>query len=169
MNIFRVFVIVIALQTLLLVGAVRIKFYGNWCGPCHPKEHCETKGRGKFPKKPCLDALDCACKSHDYCYRVHGVDICQCDNVFIRRLSRVQSSKRVKKDVRLTAYLFKKAFRVKPCRAPVTKRRFVLCKKCRGRRGAKVRGTKKCACLRKKCKIERVNPLKKGKYRKYKC
>lgn len=52
-------------------GETAYAFYGNWCGPDHPKDinHAQDP----------IDQLDAACMRHDYCYANKGYLDCDCD------------------------------------------------------------------------------------------
>lgn len=52
--------------------------YGNWCGPNHPLNM-------SIAAAP-VDALDAACKRHDYCIAAQGDYSCGCDIRFLREL-----------------------------------------------------------------------------------
>lgn len=52
-------------------------FYGNWCGPNHPKAHITPEP---------LDKLDMACKAHDLCYEYNGYLSCGCDKTLVETL-----------------------------------------------------------------------------------
>ena len=46
-----------------------VKIHGNWCGPNWTNGQRitapEHKARGGTFKEPCIDKLDCACRTHD--------------------------------------------------------------------------------------------------------
>lgn len=53
------------------LSAQQLITYGNWCGADHPQNINE----GEAP----IDALDEACKVHDFCYTQQGYFDCGCD------------------------------------------------------------------------------------------
>jgi len=48
-----------------------LPFYGNWCGPGHPRNPANAS--------PPIDPLDVTCMRHDHCIAVQGVFDCGCD------------------------------------------------------------------------------------------
>lgn len=57
--------------------------YGNWCGPDHPR-------KGTNP--PPVDAVDAACRKHDFCY-AHKYFACDCDNQLLADLATIKNDK----------------------------------------------------------------------------
>lgn len=77
--------------------------HGNWCGPGHT---------GKTTSSPCIDSLDCACRTHDNCYGDHGYFNCKCDVDFVNTLENVSGFK---------SWMCSAFFSMSMCKAPETK------------------------------------------------
>lgn len=58
--------------------------YGNWCGPDHPRS-------GTNP--PPIDAVDAACRKHDFCYAQKNYFACDCDNQLLADLATIKNNK----------------------------------------------------------------------------
>lgn len=69
------------LMVALSTGCASAFEYGNYCG----LERSDPTGR-----KPAIDAIDCACKVHDACYRTPDDPVACCDAALVRRLMRAR-------------------------------------------------------------------------------
>lgn len=94
-------------QDVQAVSRIKMKVYGNWCGPKH--------GGG-----PAKNALDLACKYHDHCYSRHGYFNCKCDVDLVRRVRRLKSRR-----LRIIGMPIKAFFKHSACKGPV--KRLSLC------------------------------------------
>ncbi|CCQ74851.1 hypothetical protein [Magnetospira sp. QH-2] len=91
------------------MGGMTMPMHGNWCGPGHPKNALRAS-------LPPIDALDDACRRHDYCYIQQGEMDCGCDIAFMNELRNMRYPFN---DQRIKARAMYDAIAMMPCDNPM--------------------------------------------------
>ncbi|MGH8580214.1 MAG: hypothetical protein ACREVK_08890 [Gammaproteobacteria bacterium] len=83
---FLVFLVTVTLYGCASTPRLEFPYYGNFCGPGHPRvDGIEALEKIKPIEKP-IDDVDAACQQHDLCYARKGRQNEMCDELLEREL-----------------------------------------------------------------------------------